>query len=62
MAQNARHGLAAGRQIGGKPMLEMRTSCERCKTPLPMDIIDAMICSYERTFCEPCVSGPLNSH
>ncbi|MDH4399555.1 MAG: DUF1272 domain-containing protein [Sphingorhabdus sp.] len=40
----------------------MRTSCERCKTPLPMDIIDAMICSYERTFCEPCVSGPLNSH
>jgi hypothetical protein len=43
-------------------MLEMRESCERCKAPLPMDSKDAMICSYECTFCEPCVSGPLNGH
>jgi|Laugresu1bdmlbsd_1035121.scaffolds.fasta_scaffold19741_4 hypothetical protein len=62
MAQNAWDRVAARRQIGEKLMLEMRKSCERCKTPLPMDSIDAMICSYECTFCEACVSGPLNGH
>ncbi|MEY3915777.1 MAG: hypothetical protein RLZZ103_1276, partial [Pseudomonadota bacterium] len=41
-------------------MLEMRDSCERCTSPLPMDSGDAMICSYECTFCAPCVNGPLN--
>ncbi|MCF8472611.1 MAG: DUF1272 domain-containing protein [Sphingomonadaceae bacterium] len=43
-------------------MLEMRQTCERCHTPLPMDSIDAMICSYECTFCTACVSGPLKGH
>jgi len=40
-------------------MLEMRDKCERCATPLGMDSDDAMICSYECTFCTPCVTGPL---
>lgn len=40
-------------------MLEMRDKCERCATPLAMDSDDAMICSYECTFCTPCVTGPL---
>jgi uncharacterized protein len=40
-------------------MLEMRETCERCATPLPMDSDDAMICSYECTFCTSCVTGPL---
>jgi uncharacterized protein len=40
-------------------MLEMRGQCERCETPLPMDSGEAMICSYECTFCTPCVDGPL---
>jgi uncharacterized protein len=40
-------------------MLEMRDKCERCAAPLPMDGSDAMICSYECTFCAPCVAGPL---
>ncbi len=40
-------------------MLEMRDQCERCAKPLPMDSDDARICSYECTFCAPCVDGPL---
>lgn len=40
-------------------MLEMRDKCERCETSLPMNSSDAMICSYECTFCVPCVTGPL---
>lgn len=40
-------------------MLEMRDKCERCEAVLPMDSSDAMICSYECTFCAPCVHGPL---
>jgi uncharacterized protein len=40
-------------------MLEMRDKCERRATPLPMDGGEARICSYECTFCAPCVDGPL---
>lgn len=40
-------------------MLDMRGACERCTVSLPMDSDDAMICSYECTFCAPCVTGPL---
>lgn len=40
-------------------MLQMKPACERCETALPMDSADAMICSYECTFCVPCVTGPL---
>ena len=42
-------------------MLEMRPACERCDTALPPDSPDAMICSYECTFCRECVEGPLAS-
>ena len=34
-------------------MLEMRSECERCHTPLTPDG-SACICSYECTFCEAC--------
>jgi len=33
--------------------LEMRTVCERCGAPLERDG-EAVICSYECTFCRPC--------
>jgi hypothetical protein len=33
--------------------LEMRTSCERCDAALSPDG-DAVICSYECTFCRAC--------
>ena len=40
-------------------MLEMRPDCERCGRHLPPDSADARICSFECTFCAPCVEGPL---
>ncbi|KUM41821.1 hypothetical protein AR540_06240 [Pseudomonas sp. EpS/L25] len=40
-------------------MLEMRTTCEHCTSPLPAESEQAMICSYECTFCADCVAGPL---
>ena len=40
-------------------MLEMRPSCERCSRELPADSADAVICSFECTFCSDCAEGPL---
>jgi uncharacterized protein len=34
-------------------MLEMRSECERCSTTLAAGA-DAVICSYECTFCPAC--------
>jgi hypothetical protein len=39
--------------------LELRPTCEHCATPLPADSTEAMICSYECTFCRPCVEDVL---
>lgn len=36
-------------------MLELRPTCENCRKPLPPDSTDAMICTYECTFCRDCV-------
>jgi hypothetical protein len=35
-------------------MLEMRSQCERCQKGLLPDAEDALICSYECTFCQTC--------
>ena len=40
-------------------MLEMKTACEECARALPPDSTDAMICSYECTFCRTCVDTVL---
>jgi uncharacterized protein len=40
-------------------MLELRPTCENCNAPLPPDSADAMICSFECTFCRPCVENIL---
>ena len=37
----------------------MRAKCERCSRDLPADSSDAVICSYECTFCAACAQGPL---
>ena len=42
-------------------MLEMRPDCERCGRDLPPASTEAYICSFECTFCAPCVEGPLAS-
>jgi len=35
-------------------MLEIRPCCENCDKDLPFDALDAMICSFECTFCAGC--------
>jgi len=36
--------------------LEIRPNCEGCDKDLPPDADDAMICTYECTFCRDCVA------
>lgn len=40
-------------------MLEIRPTCEHCNKLLPFDSKDAMICTFECTFCEECVETVL---
>ncbi|MCW2747502.1 MAG: hypothetical protein JWP10_644 [Nocardioidaceae bacterium] len=41
-------------------MLELRPSCECCDRALPPDSSDAMICSYECTWCRDCANDVLH--
>jgi hypothetical protein len=36
--------------------LLMKSECEKCDAPLPLDAADARICSYECTFCATCAA------
>lgn len=40
-------------------MLELRPSCENCNKVLAPDSNEAMICSFECTFCKDCVDDVL---
>ena len=40
-------------------MLELRPTCENCNVALPPNSTDAMICSFECTFCRHCVENLL---
>ncbi len=42
-------------------MLELRPSCENCNKQLPPSSTEAMICSYECTFCRDCVNNVLEN-
>lgn len=42
-------------------MLELRPVCEHCAKPLPPAAADAMICSFECTFCRDCATGLLHN-
>lgn len=42
-------------------MLELRPSCEGCGKSLPANASDAMICSFECTFCEECALTALQN-
>ncbi|WP_186757964.1 DUF1272 domain-containing protein [Echinicola salinicaeni] len=42
-------------------MLEIRTNCENYNKELTYDSIEAMICSFECTFCEDCVNTVLQN-
>jgi uncharacterized protein len=42
-------------------MLELRPTCEHCNKDLPPNSTEAMICTYECTFCKQCVDGVLDN-
>jgi len=42
-------------------MLEIRPTCENCKKLLPVDSQEAMICTFECTFCKDCVEHILHN-
>lgn len=42
-------------------MLELRPTCEHCQTALPPDSTEAMICSFECTFCRTCAEAVLHN-
>jgi hypothetical protein len=42
-------------------MLELRPTCEHCNRPLPPETLEARICTYECTFCAPCVDDLLGN-
>jgi hypothetical protein len=42
------------------PMLDLRPNCECCDKDLPPDSTEAMICTFECTFCRGCAQNQLN--
>ena len=42
-------------------MLELRPAREHCTKPLPPNSTEAMICSFECTFCKSCVDSVLSN-
>ena len=42
-------------------MLELRPTCENCNASLAPNSLDAMICSFECTFCRTCVANILEN-
>ncbi len=42
-------------------MIEIRTNCENCNTQLLPNSEEAMICAFECTFCETCVTTILEN-
>jgi uncharacterized protein len=42
-------------------MLELRPICENCGKDLPNASIEAMICTFECTFCKDCVNDVLHN-
>jgi hypothetical protein len=43
-------------------MLELRPNCECCDKDLPPEAADAVICSFECTFCQACAQEILKSY
>lgn len=42
-------------------MLKLKPNCEHCDKPLPDNSDEAMICSYECTYCLECVESVLKN-
>jgi hypothetical protein len=43
-------------------VLELRPNCECCDRDLPADSSEALICSFECTFCRDCAERVLHGH
>ncbi|MEQ1941025.1 DUF1272 domain-containing protein [Mesorhizobium sp. VNQ89] len=43
-------------------MLDLRPNCECCDRDLPPDASNAMICTFECTFCTDCATGKLGGY
>ena len=41
-------------------MLEIRPNCEHCNKDLPNESTEALICTFECTFCTDCVTNVFN--
>lgn len=41
-------------------MLELRPNCERCDNDLPPQASNALICTFECTFCASCAENELD--
>jgi len=42
-------------------MLEVRPTCEHCNKSLPFNSQEAMICTFECTFCKDCTENVLQN-
>lgn len=42
-------------------MLDLRPTCENCNKQLPPDSTEAMICTFECTYCKDCVENILEN-
>jgi uncharacterized protein len=42
-------------------MLDLKIACELCSKSLPPESTEAMICSFECTFCSDCTKNKLNN-
>lgn len=42
-------------------MLEIRPNCEHCNKDLHFDSLEAMICTFECTYCETCATTILKN-
>ena len=47
-------------QLENEKVLELRPNCECCNKELAPEAADAMICSFECTFCRDCAEGWLD--
>ncbi len=43
-------------------MLDLRPNCECCDRDLPPEASNAMICTFECTFCTDCATGKLSGY
>ena len=50
---------SSGAELGCAGLLLLKPNCECCDADLPSDAVDALICSFECTFCADCVESRL---